>query len=81
MGVIKCALVRKGVVRNKGASSIEFYKNGEPQRYCYGYIDKMTDELFPECEECNVNVNKAQGELEKELDRMLVQREVLNASR
>ena len=77
----ECSLMRKGVVRNKGASSIEFYKNGEPQRYCYGYIDKMTDELFLECEACNINVNKAQEDLEKEIDRILERRGGGNASR
>lgn len=77
----ECALLKKGVVRNKGKSSVEFYKNGEPQRYCYGYIDKMTDELFPECEACNINVDKAQGDLEKEIDRILELRDGNNAGR
>ena len=77
----ECALLKKGVVRNKGKSSVEFYKNGEPQRYCYGYIDKMTDELLPECEACNINVNKAQGDLEKEIDRILELRDGNNAGR
>ena len=79
--MFECALLKKGVVRNKGKSSVEFYKNGKPQRYCYGYIDKMTDELFPECEACNINVNKAQGDLEKEIDRILELRDGNNAGR
>lgn len=77
----ECALVKKGVVSNRGVSSVEFYKNGEPQRYCYGYVDKMTDELFPECEVCHANVNKAQVDLEKEINRILDRREGNNGSR
>ena len=32
--------------------------------YCYGYIDKMTDELLPECKECRSHTSKAQDDLD-----------------
>ena len=48
----KCMLVTKGIVRQKGKPSIEFYKNGKPQYYCMGYMDLRTDEAYPECREC-----------------------------
>lgn len=48
----KCTLVTKGIVRQKGKPSIEFYKKGKPQYYCMGYENKMTDESYPECMEC-----------------------------
>ena len=47
-----CALVAKGIVRQKGKPSIEFYKDNKPQYYCMGYINLMTDEEYPECREC-----------------------------
>ena len=47
-----CALKAKGIVREKGKPTIEFYKNGKPQYYCMGYINLMTDEEYPECREC-----------------------------
>lgn len=47
-----CALKAKGIVREKGKPSIEFYKNGKPQYYCMGYINLMTDEEYQECREC-----------------------------
>lgn len=48
----KCALASKGIVRQKGKPSIEFYKNGKPQYYCMGYENRMTDEPYQECMEC-----------------------------
>lgn len=38
--------------------------NKVPQYYCYGYIDKMTDELLPECKECQSHVYKAQNDVD-----------------
>ena len=52
-------------IKDKGKSSIEYYKNGKPQYYCYGYIDQKTDELIDECKECPKHVYKAQEDLEK----------------
>lgn len=51
-------------VKDVGRSSIEWYKNGKPQYYCYGYIDQRTDELIEECKQCSRQVNKAQGDLD-----------------
>ena len=52
-------------IKDKGKPSIEFYKNGKPQYYCYGYIDQKTDELIEECKECSKHVYKAQEDLKK----------------
>ena len=51
-------------VKERGKSSIEFYKDGKPQYYCYGYVDSMTDELLDECKRCPEHVYKAQEDLE-----------------
>ena len=53
--------------RDKRRPSTEFYINGKPQIYCYGWIDLRYDELFPECKECADQVDKAQADLEKHL--------------
>ena len=60
-----CKATESGKVSRRGQPSIEWYKDGKPQYYCYGYIDKMTDELLVECKECRSHVYKAQGELDK----------------
>ena len=36
----------------RGMPTTEFYKNGKPQIYCYGWIDKMTDEPLEVCKQC-----------------------------
>ena len=59
-----CKSKERGKVSRRGEPSIEWYKDGKPQYYCYGYIDKMADELLPECKECRSHVNKAQDDLE-----------------
>ena len=53
-----------GKVSRRGEPSVEWYKDGKQQYYCYGYIDKMTDELLPECKVCRSHVSKAQDDLE-----------------
>ena len=60
-----CRAKESGKVSRRGQPSIEWYKNGKPQYYCYGYIDKMTDELLPECKECQSHVYKAQDDSDK----------------
>ena len=52
-------------VKERGKASIEYYKDGKPQYYCYGYIDKETDELIDECRECPEHVYKAQEDLDR----------------
>lgn len=51
-------------IKDKGKPSIEFYIDGKPQYYCYGYIDSRTDEVLDECKECSKHVYKAQEDLE-----------------
>lgn len=36
----------------RGKPSTEFYINGKPQIYCYGWIDQMNDEPLDECRIC-----------------------------
>ena len=64
MGCLAKATPGNGV-KEKGKSSIEFYKDGKPQYYCYGYIDQRTDELIEECKQCKRQVGKAQEDLEE----------------
>ena len=52
-------------VDRRGEPSIEWYKDDKPQYYCYGYIDKMTDELLSECKKCQNHVDKAQDDLDE----------------
>ena len=60
-----CKAKERGRVSRRGEPSIEWYKDKKPQYYCYGYIDKMTDELLSECKECRSHVYKAQGDLDE----------------
>ena len=60
-----CKAKEHGKVAYRGKPSIEWYKDGKPQYYCYGYIDKMTDELLPECQECSSHVYKAQDDFDE----------------
>ncbi len=48
----KCMIVTNQIAKRKGKPTIEFYKKGKPQYYCYGYEDKMTDEPYQECKKC-----------------------------
>ena len=65
MNVNSCKAVLNGKVKHKGKPSLEWYMGSHPQYYCYGYIDKMTDELLPECKNCLRHVNNAQNDLEQ----------------
>ena len=60
-----CKTKENGKVSKRGKPSIELHKDGKPQYYCYGYIDKMKDELLLECKECRSHVSKAQDDLDK----------------
>ena len=60
-----CKAKERGKVSRRGEPSIEWYKDGEPQRYCCGYTNKMTDELLLECKECRSHVSKAQDDLDE----------------
>lgn len=61
---MKCNAVLSGKVNRKGRPSVEWYKGEIPQYYCYGYIDNMTDELLPECKQCNKHIDQAQEDFE-----------------
>lgn len=71
-----CRAKENGKVSKCGKPSIEWYAGGKPQYYCCGYIDKMTDELLPECKECRVHVSKAQEDLDAWNRRVCKQREI-----
>ena len=60
-----CLAKKRPDIKDIGKSSIEFYKEGKAQYYCYGYIDPRTDELIEECKQCRRQVDKAQEDLEK----------------
>lgn len=54
----------------RGKPTTEFYIDGKPQIYCYGWQDAMTDEPLPECkvcqdwvygEQCEIDFKKARG--------------------
>lgn len=59
-----CEAVNKGKVKRRGRPSIEFYYAGRPHYYCFGYIDKMTDELLDVCRKCKSNVIYAQEDFD-----------------
>lgn len=60
-----CRVKESGKASRRGEPSIEWYRDGKPQYYCYGYIDKMTDELLSECKECRRHVRKAQDDFDE----------------
>lgn len=59
-----CMAVKEGTVKRRGKPTIEFHKDGIPQYYCYGYTDKITDELLEVCRSCRDNVIHAQEDLD-----------------
>ncbi len=65
MGRTVCKVKKSGVVPTRGRPSIEWYKDGVPQYYCYGYIDRMTDQLLEVCKDCRDNVIYSQDDLKK----------------
>lgn len=60
-----CKAKERGKVARRGEPSVEWYKGEKPQYYCYGYIDCKTEELLPECQECQSHVDKAQYDLDE----------------
>lgn len=56
--------VKKCPYGKRGRPSTEFYKDGEPQIYCEGWIDNMYDELIAECANCPDHVSNAQNDME-----------------
>lgn len=39
-------------LRDRGKPSIEFWKDGKPQIYCYGKTDARDGEFLQECQHC-----------------------------
>ena len=44
--------VKKCPLGERGRPTTEFWKDGKPQIYCYGWVDQMTDEALGECRRC-----------------------------
>lgn len=44
--------------------STEFYKDGKPQIYCYGWINMITDDTDDICQKCADHVDNAQDDLD-----------------
>ena len=44
--------VKKCPLGKRGRPSTEFWRDGKPQIYCYGWVDQMTDEALGECKRC-----------------------------
>lgn len=60
MDKTKCAYGKRG------KSSIEWYKaEGTPQRYCWGWVNSMTDKTIEECRNCPEHIDNAQKDLEE----------------
>ena len=61
---MNCTMVENGKSQRKAKSSLEFFYCGKPHYYCFGYIDKMTDEYYEECKNCKSCVIFAQQDLD-----------------
>lgn len=57
MGRVICQAKKTGRVKHRGKPTIEWYKDGKPQYYCYGYMDRMTEEPLEVCQNCADFVN------------------------
>ena len=62
MGKVKCILRKRGLER--GRATVEWYKDGIPQYYCYGQFDRAPEEPLLECRNCRDFVERAQEDLE-----------------
>lgn len=60
---MSCRAKMNGEVPKRGETSIEFYKDGKPHRYCKGYVDNGTEELIETCKNCKENIIYAQEDL------------------
>lgn len=64
MGRVICRAKKTGQVKYRGKPTIEFYKDGKPQYYCYGYIDRMTEEPLEACQNCADFVNNIEEDFQ-----------------
>ena len=65
MSRVICKAKKEGQVKRRGNPTIEFYKNGKPQYYCYGYRDAMTEEPLEVCKNCADFVDRAEEDLQR----------------
>ena len=65
--ITPCAAVKAGEVTCRGQTTIEWYDaDKDPQKYCYGYTDKMTDEYLDVCRNCPDFVEKAYDDMRQQ---------------
>lgn len=64
MATVTCKAKKNGEVKRRGKPTVEWYAEEEPQYYCYGYIDKSTDEPLDKCKQCPDFVELAQKDLD-----------------
>ena len=63
LGKVVCQAKKTGIVTRRGKPTIEFYKDGKPQYYCYGYKDMRTDEPLEVCQKCADFVNNLENDI------------------
>lgn len=69
VAIAECEMVRLGAAKRIGKSTIEWCTDdGSSQVYCYGYTNKMNDELLQVCKSCSGHVSKAQDDLDRYLE-------------
>lgn len=65
--------VRACPLGKRGKPTTEFYKDGKPQIYCFGWVDMRTDEPLKECKACKDFVYGEQIDIDYENWRKLVE--------
>lgn len=65
-----CEALKTGQVKRRGRPTIEWFKDGIPQYYCYGWANLMTDEPLEVCKNCPDFVDRANEDLIKWLKGM-----------
>lgn len=58
MATVKCPLGKRG------RPTHEWNDGKKDHIYCYGYIDRMTDDPLPECLACPDHVSHAQDDMD-----------------
>ena len=56
--------VRRCPLGNRGKPTTEFFVEDKPMIYCYGWIDRQTDEPLEECQNCKDFVDGEQIEID-----------------
>ena len=65
MGRVIYQAKKTGQVTYRGKPTIEWYKDGKPQYYCYGYRDAMTEEPLEVCKNCADFVDRAEEDYKR----------------